>query len=183
MGDLDGGGVCKFTVLLGAGVGGFVVGKGVGEIVLSPGHGGHTDEIGEGEGGGVETTGTSGQSGSVPHEGAPVGCLKLPDGEGVSPPVICGNGTTGASVRTGFKEEQMVGDGDCEEVTSMPSLLLPGVGTGGQVHAVGLRVTSVPSPRLEDGTHLSMLGLGLLVLHAVFDIVMRKPILDIMTDA
>ncbi len=181
MGDLDGGGVSKFTGLLGAGVGGFVVGKGVGEIVLSPGHGGHTDEFGEGEGGGVETTGTSGQSGSVPHEGAPVGCLKLPDGEGVSSPVINGNGTTGASVRAGM-EEQIVGEGDCVEVTSMPSFLLPDVGAGGQVHAVGLRVTSVPSPRLEDGTHLSMLGLGLLVLHAVFDIVIRKRILDIMID-
>ena len=177
MGDLDGGGVCKFTVLLGAGVGGFVVGKGVGEIVLSPGHGGHTDEFGEGEGGGVKTTGTSGQSGSVPHEGAPVGCLKLPDGEGVSPSGV--NDTTGASVRTGIMEEQRVGDGDCVDVTSKPSFLLPGVGAGGQVHAVGLRVTSVPSPRLGDGTHLSMLGLGLLVLHAVLDIVMRKRILDI----
>jgi len=148
-------------------VGGFVVGKGVGEVVLSPGHGGHTDEFGAGEGGGVETAGTSGQSSGVPSHGvgATVGCLKLPDGEGEGPPGV--NGTTGASVRTGIMEEQRVGDGDCVEVTSKPSFLLPGVGAGGQVHAVGLRVTSVPSPRLVDGTHLSMLGLGLLVLHAV----------------
>jgi len=205
VGDFDGGGVCKLTVLLGAGVlaladtvgggvGGFVVGrvvggfvgkgvgKGVGDVVLSPGHGGHTDTSGEGggvevsgtsgqldpshggEGGGVTMSGTSGQS--VPTHGVGASVGSFPDGEGVTPPGV--NGTTGASVLTGFMELQIVGDGDWVEVVSKPSFLLPGVGTGGQVHKVGSGVTSVPRPRLEDGTHFSLLelGLGLLVLHA-----------------
>jgi len=174
VGGLDGGGVCKFTVLLGAGVlvltdtvgggvGGFVVGKGVGEVVLSPGHGGHTDEFGEGEGGVVETSGTSGQLG--PSHGSVGGGVIISGTSGQSSVPSHGEGGgDGASVRM---EEQIVGDGDWVDVVSEPSFLLPRVGSGGQMHTVGLGVTSVPSPRLEDdGTHLSMLELGLLVLHA-----------------
>jgi hypothetical protein len=135
------------TDTIGDGVDGLVVGFFVGEGVLS-GHGGHTDEFGEGEGGGVLVPGTPGQLGplhggegggvvtagtsgqSVPShgEGAYVGCLKPADGEGVPPGV---NGVTGASVRTGSMEEQMVGDGDWVEVISVPSFL-PVEGVGGQ---------------------------------------------------
>lgn len=179
VGDFDGGGVCKFTVLLGAGVltdtvgdgvGGLVVGrvvggfvgKGVGKGVLSPGHGGHTDELGEG--GGVEVSGTPGQS--FPSHGGEGGGVV---GDGVTPPGVNGC-ATGASVRTGSMEEQIVGDGDWVEVVSMPSFLLPREDVGGQVHPVGGGVISVPSLRLVDGTHFSLLEIGflvgLLVLHA-----------------
>ena len=198
--DTVGGGVGGFVV--GRVVGGFVgkgVGKGVGDVVLSPGHGGHTDTSGEGggvevsgtsgqldpshggEGGGVTMSGTSGQS--IPSHGVGASVGSFPDGEGVTPPGV--NGTTGASVLTGFMELQIVGDGDWVEVVSKPSFLLPGVGTGGQVHKVGSGVTSVPRPRLEDGTHFSLveLGLGLLVLHAGYDIAMRKCMLDAMVHA
>lgn len=152
----------------GSRVGNFVDGNGVGEVVLSPGHGGHTTAFGEGEGGvvepglggGVIISGTSGQS-SVPSHG-----------EG---------GGEGASVRM---EEQIVGAGDKVDVISEPSFLRLRVSSGGQAHTVGLGVTSVPSPRLEDGTHLSMLelGLGLLVLHAGYNIMMIKLMLDAMMD-
>lgn len=74
-------------------------------------------------------SGTSGQSAPPHGEGAYVGFLKLPDGEGVPLGFI---GATGASVPTGSMEEQIVGDGDWVEVISVPSFLLPFEGVGGQ---------------------------------------------------
>ena len=156
--------------LVGDGVGFFVDGNGVGKVVLSPGHGGHTTEFGEGEGEVVESSGTLGQPG--PSHGSVGGGVTTSGTSGQSSVPSHGEGGgEGASVRM---EEQIVGAGDRVEVISEPSFLLLRVCSGGQTHTVGLGVTSVPRPRLEDGTHLLMLalGLGLLVLQAGYNNVM-----------
>ena len=148
----------------GSRVGNFDDGNGVGDVVLSPGHGGHTTAFGEGEGGVVESSGTSGQS--DPSHGSVGGGVIISGTSGQSSVPSHGEGGgEGVCVRM---EEQIVGAGDRVEVISEPSFLLLRVCSGGQAHTVGLGETSVPRPRLEDGTHLSMLalGLGLLVLQA-----------------